>query len=147
MIGCRIGLVLLATFAACTTASAQDAITPRHAVEMAADAAPAGVDGKFEMQVRSTGAQDGIIYLDSEVDYRDQRNLAIDIPPAVATALEAKYGSAPLLFFRGKHIAVTGQAKRVTIRFSCKDVQTDKYYYQTHVELHDASQIEILPES
>jgi hypothetical protein len=140
-------LAVFAVAAVCTGARAQDFVTPRQAIERAADAAPAGVDGTFTLQVRAVGVQDGILYLNSERDYRDQRNLSIDIPPSVAAALLAKYGSPPMTFLMGKHIAVTGQARRVTIWFQCDGKATDKYYYQTHVELHDASQIEILPES
>ncbi len=145
-----LSLVALATFSvSCSSvpvggAAAPQLITPRQAIERAADAAPAGVDGVFDVNVRATGHQDGIIYLNSENDYRDQRNLTVDIPPAAAAALQAKYGESPETFFKGKHLAVTGQAKRVTIWFSCHGVQTEKYYYQTHVEVADPSQLQVL---
>ena len=126
------------------SAAAQSLITPRHAVELAADAAPSGVAGVFDVPVRATGDQDGIIYLNTELDYRDQRNLSIDIPPDVAAALQTKYGESPETYFNGKHLAVTGAAQRVTIWFFSNGVQTDKYYYQTHVKVTDPSQLQIV---
>ena len=143
-------LAALAAFSICFSsiplngAAAEPLITPRHAVELAADAAPSAVGGVFDVQVRATGDQDGIIYLNTEIDYRDQRNLSVDIPPDVAAALQTKYGESPETFFKGKHLAVTGAAQRVTIWFFANGVQTDKYYYQTHVKVTDPSQLQIV---
>lgn len=120
-------------------------ITPRQAVEKAADAAPAAVKGVFDMQVRSSGEQDGYLYLNSEEDYRDQRNLTVAIRPGLDVALQTRFGAAPATYFKGKHIRVTGVAQRVKIWFFCQGKQTEKYYYQTHVELEDAGQIKIVP--
>jgi len=125
------------------SAGAGEFITPRQAIEKAADAAPAGISGTFDMQVLATGDKDGEIYLNSENDYRDQRNLTVVIRPDVAAAFAAKYGESAETFFKGKHILVTGEAKRVTIWFLCDDKRTDKYYYQTHVVLTDAGQVQI----
>lgn len=134
-----IGAVTAATFG-------QEAITPRKAVEMAADAAPAAVPGKFVLTVRATGRIDGDIFLNSEADYRDQRNLTIDIPPLVSAMILKKVGALPDAYYHGKKIAVTGEARRVKIVFTCNGMPTAKYYYQTHVALTDADLIEVLPE-
>ncbi len=137
-------IIVLTTSVPLVGTNAQQLITPRQAIERAADAAPAAVDGVFDIQVRSTGDQDDHIYLNSEDDYRDQRNLTVDIPPATASVLQIQYGESPETFFKGKHLAVTGQAKRVKIWFFADGMKTDKYYYQTHVVVTDPSQLKIL---
>jgi hypothetical protein len=121
-------------------------IQPRTAVEKAAAAAPAGVFGTFDVHVLSTGNENGKVFLNSESDYRDQRDLTVELVPSVAHDLEKIYGAPPETFFRDKHIAVTGQALRVTVWFFDSDGhQSDKYYYQTHVLVATPNQIRILP--
>lgn len=144
MTGSRTLLLLLAAFAVCGGAQAEDTITPQQAIERAAEAAPASVKGVFVMDVHATGRQNGNLYLNSQADYRDQRNLTIAIAPDVATTLQTKFGEVPDTFLVGKRIAVTGEAKRVTIWFLWNGVPTEKYYYQTHVELTAADQLQIL---
>lgn len=120
-------------------------ITPRRAIELAADAAPDGAPGVFDLVVKATGQQNDMFYLNSEQDYRDQRNLTIDIPPRVDLVLVAKYGALGP-FFMGKHLHVTGVARRVKIWFLNNDgTRSQKYYYQTHVLVQDPSQIQIIP--
>ena len=53
-------------------------LSPAQAVINAAEI-PAGVGGVFELVVRSTGRQGQFLYLHSEADYRDPRNLTIAI--------------------------------------------------------------------
>jgi hypothetical protein len=119
-------------------------ITPTQAILLAANAAPAEVPGIFEMVVRRVGRQDGNIYLDSEVDYRDQRNLVIAILPSAAEQLRTKFGQDADRALDGQHIRISGQAKRVKIVFIADGVPSDSYYYQTHVDVSDAGQIEVL---
>jgi hypothetical protein len=141
------GLVLsLAAGCASVPASTDTAhfIAPERAVQLAAAAAPAGYGGVFAVRVQSVGTQDGTIYLNSETDYRDQRNLSIAITPGAAKELTARLGSPPNVALYGKRILVKGLASRVTIVFSADGKPTDKYYYQTHVQVSDADQIQLL---
>lgn len=142
----RLAALTVAAFAVATSAFGQETITPRRAIEMAADAAPATVPGRFVLTVRATGRIDDNIFLNSENDYRDQRNLTIVIPPLVSAAIQKKVGALPDAYFSGKTIAVTGEAARVKIVFTSNGMPTEKYYYQTHVVLTDADHIEVLPE-
>ncbi|GAA0574578.1 hypothetical protein [Rhizomicrobium electricum] len=141
----RFAALTVALCAATVGAFGQETITPRRAIEMAADAAPAGVAGKFVMTVRATGREDSNIFLNSENDYRDQRNLTVVVPPLVSAMLLKKFGALPDVYFTGKTIAVTGEAKRVKIVFTCNGMPTAKYYYQTHVVLTDDDHIEVVP--
>lgn len=125
-------------------ATAGNEIASAQAVQMAAAAAPAGVSGVFAVQVQATDTSNGITYLNSEMDYRDQRNLSIAIEPLAARQLEAQLGSPPAVALKGKRLLVNGVASRVTIAFIVDGKATDKYYYQTHVTVTDPKQIQIL---
>lgn len=119
-------------------------IGPVEAIQSAAAAAPRAVVGVFVMRVSGAGRQDGNIYLNSEADYRDQRNLTVAFHPAAAESFIAQYGTAPDTFLVGKRIAVSGGARRVRINFSIDGRPTEKYYYQTHVNVWNSRQIRIL---
>lgn len=116
-------------------------IQPVQAVLLAAEAAPGGVKGVFALQVQATGTQDNFTYLNSELDYRDQRNLTIAVTPAAARKLETQLGADPLVALKGKRILVRGVAARTRIVFVSDGRPTDKYYYQTHVRVTDPKQI------
>jgi len=118
-------------------------IAPREAILAAADAAPNGVNGVFVLLVRATGRQSGQIYLNSELDYRDQRNLTVAIAPRAADALAQRYGMPADRFFANKAIRVRGAARRVRIEFTTDGRPTGKYYYQTHVAVSSPDQIAV----
>ncbi len=144
---CLIGLIL----AACASAprggpagtSEASWITPHQAVLLAADAAPAGADGTFSLTVRGTGSQRGQLFLNSELDYRDQRTLTVAISPVAAQQLSQRYGQDPLVYLKGRDILVSGAAVRTKVYFFVNGRMTDKYYYQTHVNVSNASQITV----
>jgi hypothetical protein len=122
-------------------------IQPAQAVQLAAEAAPSGVPGVFAVQVQATGTRGDFTYLNSQPDYRDQRNLTIAIAPAAARQLEAELGSHPRVALRGKRILVDGVAERTRIHFFADGKRTEKFYYQTHVRVTDPAQITVQPES
>ena len=119
-------------------------IDPRQAIIAAADAAPAGVTGVFAITVRATGRERGRLYLNSELDYRDQRNLTINVAPGAAAQLERRHGMPPERYFLGKSIRVRGTARRIRIDFVSEGRRTGLYYYQTQVAVSDPDQIEIV---
>ena len=135
-----IALILASTLAACAAVSDASHITPEQAVLQAAAAAPRYVAGVFEMEVKTTGTQNGVVYLNSEADYRDQRNLTIAISPQAVSRFSAS-GIDPLQAFTGKRVLVKGAASRVTIFMFMDNKKSDKYYYQTHVAVLDPQQI------
>ena len=136
---------LTATVAAPPTLASE--LGPREAIFAAADAAPAPVAGLFVLEVRAGGRQRGRIFLNSELDYRDQRNLTIRLEPRAAAALERELGMPPEDFFIGKSIRVRGEARRVRIDFLDSGQPSGLYYYQTHVPVIDPAEIEIVEES
>ena len=119
-------------------------LTPVEAVIKAADAAPRGVYGVFELRVSRAEQVGPNYFLNSEKDYRDQRNLSISIGPRALAALRAKHGDNLKTALMGKTIRVLGNAPRVKVDFYSFGKRTDKYYFQTHVPIADARQIEIV---
>ena len=116
-------------------------ITPYDAIWRAAADPDHGVRGTFKLTVRAWGQQRDTIYVNSEDDYRDQRNISIDLLPGAQAGVTEKLGAPDTL--KGKSILVKGVAKRVKIWFVTNGQQTSKYYYQTHIQVSDASQIRL----
>ncbi|MDR3526860.1 MAG: hypothetical protein P4L57_06235 [Rhizomicrobium sp.] len=139
-----VGSLVLVALCVTINARAESSITPSQAIEKAAAVAPQGITGTFDVVVRATGDQGGDVFLNSQNDYRDPRNVSVVISPFVGAALMKRFGQSPQSYFVGKHILVTGEAKRVTIWFYSNGVRTNKYYYQTHIILADAGQLQIV---
>jgi hypothetical protein len=142
-------ILLAFVLAVAGCASAPSTFTSTHSNTMdiiaaAADAVPKGIRGEFILNIKASGKQDKFIYLNTELDYRDQRSITVAIHPSVATQFETKYGMPPQDYFVGKSILVKGQAKRIKINFNSQGRSTSKYYYQTHIRVLELSQIEVV---
>lgn len=118
-------------------------LTPPEAVMKAADAAPRGVYGIFELNVRRAEQVGPNFFLNSETDYRDQRNLSITIGPNAQAALRKQYGADLGKALMGRTLLVYGFARRVRIDFTTHGRRSGKYYFQTHVPVGNARQIEL----
>jgi hypothetical protein len=141
-------LLGLAVLAACQSSSKPPPLTvgmtASQAVMAAADAAPNGVSGTFALIVRRADMVGPRLFLNSQGDYRDQRNLSIAIQPGALAGLRQKLGGDPQAILKGKDIRVTGVARRTRIDFTEDGKPTGKYYYQTHVAVTDPAQVAII---
>lgn len=120
-------------------------ISPYDAIHMAASAAEdkTKVEGIFSLSIQAVGNQGPNWYLNSELDYRDQRNLTISIAPQVVKELVNKHDKDMESIFKGKTIQVEGEAKRVKIAiYDEKRKKLKPYYYQTHVRVTNIHKIE-----
>jgi hypothetical protein len=117
-------------------------LTPAQAVINAAETT-AGVSGVFEMVVRSTGREGGYLFLNSELDYRDPRNLTIDVSPSVELALESRLGAPVESAVSKRAIAVRGTAKKTRVNFVSDGRPTGKYYFQTHLRVESARDLTV----
>ena len=128
--------------AGCATARSQsDAIPPMLAIERAAGLAPGGYPGTFVMTVRASGRQGSSLYLNSESDYRDPRNLSLEVRPVAQAQLESRLGAPAETVLQGRTIQGDGEARRVRIDFTVGGRPTGKYYYQTHVVIERGEQL------
>lgn len=118
-----------------------DAMSPMVAVLAASDAGTRGVPGIFGFVVAGTGSdQDGVVYLNSEEDYRDQRTLTVRMTGEAAGAWQDLHHEDPQAL-KGRHITVVGYVRRVKIDFTAGGLPTGKYYYQTHLDVSEAWQV------
>lgn len=140
LIATMMGLALPA--AASLPRPEQHYLTPQQAVMGAAESR-SGIEGHFVLLVRASGRQE-MLYLNSERDYRDPRNLSIAISPRVEGRLtELLNGPVPQML-NGRRIVVRGTARKTRIDFISNGRRSGKYYYQTHLRLTDARDLTVL---
>ena len=123
--------------------SALRTVKPEKAVMAAARAGPEGFGGVFKMTVAAVGHQGGKVFLNSQSDYRDPRNLTIAMTEATAEEVERKAGLSDASGLIGRKIYVRGSARTVRVNFIVDGRPSGKYYYQTHVAVSDPVQIAV----
>ncbi|NOU51429.1 hypothetical protein HG263_12905 [Pseudoalteromonas sp. JBTF-M23] len=106
--------------------------------------APNSVPGEFEFLIKAADEIRGHVYLNTELDYRDRRSISITMSPSAVRDFVAKYNQSPKTALVNKQIRVTGEAQRVTIDFYSQGRRTDKYYFQTHIDVTELSQLTVL---
>lgn len=113
-------------------------------IEKAKKRFPKEVTGTFQIPIKSTGSQAGVIYLNSDLDYRDPKSIAVVLAPSTITAFTREYGSSPDLYFLNKTIEVIGRVKQVKIYMFKNGERTKKHYFQTHIKIKDIEKIKVL---
>jgi len=140
-------LMLCTSLAIANNQSSSNIASVMNLIALTEQNAPNGVKGTFQFLIKASGIAGGVIYLNTEHDYRDRRNISIELSSNIIEALEKKYGDEPEDFFINKAIEVTGEAKRVTIYFGDKRRRGRKnvsYYFQTHIKVDSMEQIKLL---
>ena len=141
-------LVSILALSACTTTpvvtSNQPSTDVMRLIEQTAINAPNGVKGTFQFSIKAAGVEREIVYLNTEFDYRDRRNITVALHPRTVAAFTKKYGSSPEVYFINKNIEVTGEARQIKIWFVSKGIRTEKYYFQTHIRIKSINQIKVL---
>jgi len=112
-------------------------------IELAEEKAPEGVEGPFTMDILSTGRH-GDIFLNSQLDYRDRRNLTVTINEETAKRLSEVYGSPPEVYFLNKKVKIDGSAYRAKIWFYVNDKPTEEYSFQTRIYVTSPDQIKVI---
>ncbi|MFQ6372443.1 hypothetical protein [Shewanella sp. YIC-542] len=141
-------MILLALFFSLTgCAATPDAVSYSDTMEIIRDAAqqaPAVVSGDYVLLFKAAGNKGGYTYLNTELDYRDQRNVTVALTPSMSVALQIRYGLPPAAFFVGKSVRIKGEARQEKIYLFCNGRVSSKYYYQTHINVSEMSQLEVL---
>ena len=99
--------------------------------------------GWIWMDVCGSGSDGNRGFLNSFEDYRDRRSLNVRIDPMVRIALAGRLGEDPVQALRGQRIRVRGPVSQVWINVYRDGVQNG-HYFQTHLVLESASDLEIL---
>ena len=113
-------------------------------IEQAAEVAPEGVEGEFFVHIQATGQQKLHVFLNTQLDYRDRRNLTIDIAPKAVKQLYEIYDESPHTYLLDKNIIVKGLAQQVKIYIFVDGKKLSKYYYQTHIRVNSPEQIVVV---
>jgi len=126
----------------CSTAptNSQGWIEPVDAIRAANNDPIHGVRGEFIITVKALDTYPDRSFLNSELDYRDQRNLTIQMPTTIVPKLEQRLG-VKFQELKNRRLVVLGAAKRVRIDFVHDNRPTGKYYYQTHVRVDSPTQV------
>jgi hypothetical protein len=136
------------TLSACsstpTTVSAPEATDIIQLIEQAKRRFPEGVRGSFKIPIKATGSQQGVVYLNSNLDYREPTNLTIVLAPSTVIALTEMHRLSTALYLKDKMLEVTGKVERVRIYKHENGKRTKKYYYQTHIHVTSVDQIKVL---
>lgn len=138
-------LILSGCSSTSTVNSNTDVASVMNLIALTEENAPRGVKGTFQFPIKAAGSQNSVIFLNTETNYRDRRNISVAIHPKLIDALTIKYGVSPEIFFINKTVEVTGEAKRVKIHLAVDGRKTTKYYFQTHVRVTSLNQIKVLP--
>lgn len=129
-----------------SVADSKKYLTPSDAIRLAAEidnSMPSVSRGTYSFVVKATGVLNKKLYLNSEVEYKDQRNLSVNIATKPFWLLSQKYNAKPKDFFIGKTILVEGEAKRVKIYVGRPPKRSNNFYYQTHIKVTSVDQISI----
>jgi len=141
-------IVLVLLLSACNSTPnnvvAKDTAEMMRVIALSEAAAPAGVKGTFDISIKASGTQGQVTYLNSELDYRDRRNVTVALHPRLIKELTQLYGKAPKEYFLNKKIKVSGYAKRTKIVFISQGRPTQKYYFQTHIRVSSLKNIELV---
>ena len=83
------------------------------------------------------------LYLHSQMDGRDPRNLTVVIEPEAVAGLRDKFGDSPQVVLKGRDIWVKGTAQRVQTETTDFLKPTGTTNYQTQIKVTDPDQISI----
>jgi hypothetical protein len=113
-------------------------------IEKAKRRFPEGVIGTFQIIIKATGSARGAIFLNSDLDYRDPKSIAVVLIPSIIESFTKKYGSSPDTYFINKTIEVKGKVERVRIYMYKNERRSKKYYYQTQIKVTNITQLKVL---
>ncbi len=138
--------ILLLALAGCAVqpdiVPAKPGLNAWDAIVLSEQAAPQAVPGLFSLHIRNADRVGDLVYLNTELDYRDRRNVTVVLTPQVMKEFAKIYpDQAPEHYFPGRSIVVNGAAVRRTIWFISEGKKTEKYYFQTHIPVWQAGQI------
>ncbi|WP_417761935.1 hypothetical protein [Shewanella sp.] len=133
----------------CASSSSTSAIQYSNTMDIigsAATQAPQVVAGDYTLLIKAVGEQGAMVFLNTELDYRDQRNVTIALPKQVLPQMGIADFNALQHHFVNHAVHVRGDAMRVRIDFNRDHVPTGKYYYQTHIHIAKLSDISVIAE-
>lgn len=136
-------ILSLIYLSSCSYIGSQSAgnLTPLQAIKLTSESESNTASGSFEFKVKSVDQYQRMMFLNSESDSKDQRNITVAIRPnAISQLAEINDGEAGE-WFMNKKIRVIGEAQRQKIWVLHRNLNTGQYYYQTKIYVKSAEQI------
>jgi len=137
-------LFLSACSSTSEVASKSEATDIIQLIEKAKRRFPEPVRGTFQIPIKATGIKNGVVYLNSNLDYREPTNITLALAPSTIEKFTNYYNSSPDLYFKNKTLEVTGKVDRIKIYMYKNGKRTKKYYFQTHIRVISIEQIRVL---
>jgi len=137
-------LFLSACSSTSEVASKSEATDIIQLIEKAKRRFPEPVRGTFQIPIKATGIKNGVVYLNSNLDYREPTNITLALATSTIEAFTNYYNSSPDLYFKNKMLEVTGKVERIKIYMYKNGKRTKKYYFQTHIRVISIEQIRVL---
>jgi len=119
--------------------------SPKEAIESASKENP-GVVGTYKFEVKSANVVKGILFLNSEPNYRDPKCLTVRCDETATRMLTCRFGGSPASFLKGKCILATGRPVRVPIAIVENGEPTNLGYYQTHIRISNPEMLSLCPQ-
>ncbi|MCH1923463.1 hypothetical protein L9G74_03860 [Shewanella sp. C32] len=113
-------------------------------ISTAAAAAPEMVTGDYTLFIKAVGQQGNNVYLNTELDYRDQRNVTIVLPIPILPRMGIHNFTDLEHHFLNHGVQIHGNAMRARIDFMRDHRPTDLYYYQTHIVVANPTAISVI---
>ena len=113
-------------------------------IEQAKRRFPEPVRGTFQIPIKATGSQNGVVYLNSNLDYREPTNITLALAPSTIESFSNTYHESPDSYFKNKTLEVTGKVERIRIYMYKNGKRTKKHYFQTHIRVTSIDQIRVL---
>lgn len=109
-------------------------------VEKAIVRYPASVGGTFQFPIKSTESKDGVVYLNTHINEKDPKNIAIVLTESSIDVFAQAYGSSLESYFKGKTIEVDGHVKLKLLI----PLKGGKHYYKTEIQVRNVDNLKIL---
>ena len=108
--------------------------SPAEAIELAKKER-LGVLGTYQFQVKGANVVNGVLFLNSEDNYRDPKNLTVRCDETATRMLTLRFSGSPAMFLKGKCIQAVGRPIRVPVALVVDGEVSNRGYYQTHIRI------------
>lgn len=102
--------------------------------------------GTYKFEVKSAKVVKGVLFLNSEPNYRDPKCLTVRCDETATRMLAMKFAASPALYLRAKWVLATGRPVRVPIALVENGEPTNLGYYQTHIRISNPEMLSLCPQ-
>ncbi|GLS24966.1 hypothetical protein [Marinibactrum halimedae] len=103
---------------------------------------PKAFEGEVYFKVESIGFDDGVMFLNSEDDYRSKNNLSVVISPELKKQVYKRFGKEPRKTILKKTIKAKGPVSLFKVHYYSRGGLM--FYYQLRMYIHSMDDFEVL---